>query len=356
MQDIKKKKNTIFFRADADTRMGTGHVMRCLALAQACLDDGERATLVAASAPSALEDRLKAEGMEVVHLQVEPGSAEDAQQTADLAREAGASALVLDGYQFEADYQKALRDSSGPLLVIDDDGRVGHYTADVVLNQNLHANEELYSSREAYTRLLLGTRYVALRREFMNWKDWKRLIPETAKKVLVTMGGGDPDNVTLEAIHALRKSKVEGLEAVVVAGASNPNFEALSAAAKGSKVPVRLERNAEDMPKLMAWADLAVAAGGTTAWELAFMGLPSIVLTLADNQRCSAHALAEKGAFVHLGESGAVTREAIAQAVAELSESETARRELSQRGSRLVDGLGVKRVLEVLRHLGRREP
>ena len=132
----------------------------------------------------------------------------------------------------------------------------------------------MYANREAHTRLLLGTRYVLLRREFWPWRGWRREIPAVARKVLVTLGGGDPDNVTLKVIRALAQVEIEGLEAVVVVGPANPHLEELQAAVKDTPHPIRLESNVTNMPELMAWADVAITAGGSTCWETAFMGLP----------------------------------------------------------------------------------
>src|SRR5262249_40544839 len=151
----------------------------------------------------------------------------------------------------------------------DDHGHAEHYSADLVLNQNLHAAEELYRSREPTTRLLLGTRYVLLRREFRPWGGWQRPIPEVARKVLITLGGADPDNVTLRVISAFNQLHFEGLQAVVLVGSSNPHLDELITAARTSPVVIRLESNVNDMAERMAWADAAITASGTTAWERA---------------------------------------------------------------------------------------
>ena len=165
-------KQTLLIRADASTRIGTGHVMRCLALAQAWEDSGRRAAFAMGMDAPALEDRLRSDGMEVVHLSAEPGSLEDAEMTADIAQKMGAGWAVVDGYHFGSDYQRIIKESGLRLLFIDDNGHADHYYADIVLNQNLHANEELYRKREPYTKLLFGTEYVLLRREVWPWRGW----------------------------------------------------------------------------------------------------------------------------------------------------------------------------------------
>ncbi len=199
----------LLLRADANALMGTGHVMRCLALAQAWQDRGGLAAFLSAPLPSAIETRLSAEGLAVVALKSWPGGAADAAETIRQAEALQADWVVVDGYQFDAAYHKALKDAGLKLLVLDDNGDSGFYWADLVLNQNIHAQADWYKNRASYTRLLLGTQYALLRREFLAWRGWQRDTPETAYKILVTLGGSDPDNVTLKVLEAL--SEVERL-------------------------------------------------------------------------------------------------------------------------------------------------
>jgi len=335
----------LLIRADADTQIGTGHLMRCLALGQAWQDAGGRAVFLMAVETPPLEARLRSEGMEVVRLPVQPGSTDDAIRTADFAHQVGADWVVVDGYHFGADYQRIIKDSGLRLVFIDDIGHAEHYSADLVLNQNIHAHEDLYPNREPYTRLLLGTRYVLLRREFLKWRGWKREIPEVARKVLVTMGGSDPDNVTLKVIQALQQVDMDGLEAIVVVGGSNPNHEELQAAVQDSRFPIRLESNVTDMPELMAWADVAVSAGGSTSWELAFMGVPILNLILAENQQQASTLLAAMGASICIGQGIAVTPEQISAILIWLLDNQPARRRIASIAQELIDGGGVDRVL-----------
>lgn len=339
----------LLIRADASSKIGTGHLMRCLALAQAWKDAGGRTVFLMATKVPALEHRLHPEGMEVVHLPVQPGSIDDAAQTANFAQEVGADWVVVDGYHFGADYQRTIKERGLRLLFIDDNGHAEHYYADIVLNQNIHAHEGLYRNREVYTRLLVGTRYVLLRREFLKWRDWKRKIPDVARKVLVTMGGSDSDNVTLNVIRALQQVNVDGLEAIVVVGGGNPHYEELQSAVQSSHYPIRLESNVTDMPELMAWADVAVSGSGTTCWELAFMGVPSIVVILTKNQKQVAEGLHKAGAVLDLGWYKNLSCADIANAVRHLLPDRKIRSEMAQRGRQLVDGDGVARVLMHLR-------
>ena len=339
---------TLLLRADSDIRMGTGHVMRCLALAQAWQDAGGQAGFAAARLSPGLEAQLANHGMRLEKVAADPGTEDDAGQTSELARRLGAEWVVLDGYHFPGRFQQALTQAECRVLVIDDYGHAEHYWADWVLNQNLHAEESLYRRREPRTHLLLGTRFALLRREFWSWHGRERVIPEVARKVLVTLGGSDPDNVTAKVIRALQKINLEGFEAVVVAGTSNPHWPQLEAAVAGSEAAIHVRSFVADMPELMAWADVAVAAGGTTSWERACMGLPSLVVILADNQRELAEASAQVGIGWNLGPHQRLTVAAIAEALERLMKDAAARANMARRGPELVDGQGAARVVRTL--------
>lgn len=339
---------TLLIRTDANTQMGTGHVMRCLALAQAWQETGGQACFVLAFRAPALESRLQTEGVQVVHLNVsEPGSAEDVAATAVLGRRYQAQWIVIDGYHFDAAYQRYLHAAGFRILFIDDYGHAAHYYADIVLNQNICAHPEIYLHREPYTRLLLGTKHALLRREFWPWRDWQRPFPEKARKILVTLGGSDPDNVTLAVIQALCQLPDNDLEAVVLVGAQNPHYREL-AMAVSEDARIQLRQNVTNMPEVMAWADLAISAGGSTSWELSFMGLPALVMILADNQVQTARELAAIGA-VHLLEPAALTNVAYqSQIIDSICQNYELRHTMSQKAHSLVDGRGGVRVMEAI--------
>jgi len=342
----------IVIRADASALIGTGHIMRCLALAQGWQDQGGKAIFVLANKSPELEARLLSEKMIVLYLSVEAGCYEDAHQTLVFTQQFAAQWVVVDGYHFGAEYQKAIKDFGTRLLFIDDYGHTNHYCADLVLNQNISASQNIYINRETYTKLLLGTEYTLLRREFWQWRDWQRGINPIASKILVTLGGSDPDNATIKVIQALQQITVNDLEVIVVVGGSNPHYEWLQAEVAASHLTISLQRNVNDMPELMDWADIAIAAGGSTNWELAFMGLPSIVITLADNQKAIADYLGKMGLAVSLGWHENISIIDLAEATCKLVSSDVLRKEMSELGQKLIDGLGSARVISEMQALG----
>jgi UDP-2,4-diacetamido-2,4,6-trideoxy-beta-L-altropyranose hydrolase len=344
-------RGSLLIRADAGTQIGTGHLMRCLALAQAWRAGGGRAVFLVGQGASLLAGRPGAEEFSARPLDAPAGSREDAGRTAEAAAAERSHAVVVDGYAFGADYQRRLKDAGLRLLFVDDHGHAGEYCADLVLNQNIDAAPGPYAKRAAHTRLLLGTRYALLRREFRTHGAWRRAIAPRVRRILVTLGGGDPDNVTLTVIRALRLLDDPALEAVVVAGGANPHLRALEEAARGARFPIRLVRDVPEMPALMTWADLAVSAGGTTCWEMACLGLPHLVLVLADHQKAIAAGLDRAGSVVSLGEARSCSAEEIAGRLRSLGEDARARDAMSRRGRELVDGQGALRVARELDNL-----
>ena len=323
--------------------------MRCLALAQAWMQQGGHAIALITETTSSLESRLTSESIQVLYLKSVAGSQEDARETVQIAQRVGATWVIVDGYQFSAEYQRILKENGLQLLVLDDYGHAEHYWADIVLNQNISADISLYSNREPYTQLLLGPRFALLRQEFWDWQGWQRQIPEIARKILVTLGGADPDNVTLKVIQALQQVQIDDLQVVAVVGATNPHLKVLQEAVNSSRHSMRLEHNVTNMPEFMAWADIAIAGGGSTCWELAFMGLPSLILILAENQRVIVEKLNQVGIVQILNWSMGKTADTIAQEIIKILLSEEIRTGMTKLEQALIDGQGCDRVLMILK-------
>ena len=282
--------NNLIIRADASIRMGTGHVMRCIALGQAWQDAGGNVSFVSCCESDGIKKRIREEGFGLSELSGSyPESEEDISITLDIAGQTGAAWVVVDGYHFDLAYQKALRQAGLKLLYVDDYNHLPEYEADILLNQNIGA-EELDYHCNSECRRLLGLRYVMLRREF-RYINSKRESGGALQHVLVTMGGSDPDNATLQVIKAFLRLDVEQLHVRVVVGASNPHLKSLRNAIKNQPARVELLTAVNDMPTLMQWADFAISSAGSTCWELAAVGVPFATVILADNQQGIANGL-----------------------------------------------------------------
>jgi UDP-2,4-diacetamido-2,4,6-trideoxy-beta-L-altropyranose hydrolase len=327
----------VLIRADAGAGIGAGHWTRCLALAQACRDAGDRVTLVSRTGIPWLSARWKSEGVEVVRIRADRGGDRDAREVVRLARDRRSSWIILDGYCFGAEYQRAVKESGSRVMLVDDVGGARAYGVDAILNQNLGARKELYEGRSPACRLLLGPRYALLRREFRS-RPRARRAARVARRILVTLGGGDWSRMIRRIVRAIEGLEGRDWEARVVLGT------APDAAGVPASRQVTYERNVPDMRALMAWADLAVTGAGSTCWETAFMGLPCVLIVLAENQRSIAGSLAGRGAAVSVGWHERVTERSLRQAVARILESPDRRAALARRGRDLVDGRGAARV------------
>ena len=336
----------ILIRADASAEIGAGHVMRCLALAKAWQSTGGSATYLMAECFPAIEERLVREGVTVSRITAAPATPADAQQTAAEATRVNASWLVVDGYRFAPDYLRRLKAAGLRILFLDDDGRFDFYPADVVLNQNISADRKMYEKRDRLTRLLLGPEYVLLRPEFLA-ETKAREHPAIARKVLVTMGGSDPDNVTGKVLAALT-SLGSDIEGRVVVGSGNPWHADLQALTERLVPKVKLARSPENMAPLMRWADVAISGAGSTYWELAHMGLPAIVIAYSADQEDIAKILAERENAISLGWHANLSEEQVSDALLRLLNDYERRCAMSERGRKLVDGQGAARVVKFL--------
>ena len=354
----------VLIRADASLNMGTGHIMRCLAFAQYLQNHQVNPIFICAELPDQLQTRLVSEKIKFILIDAELGSDEDAQITINLAQKYQAHWLIIDGYQFNSEYQKYLKEADFKILFFDDYGHCNYYYADLVLNQNLGANQELYNNRENYTKLLLGSDYTLLRKEFLSWQKWQREIKPHANKILVTMGGSDRDNVTLKVVQSLAlivdslirfDSSQTSLELdrgefqiMLIVGGSNPHFDSLKSYCDTLPLNITLKQNVANMTELMAWADMAICGGGSTNWELAFMGLPTIVITIADNQREIAQNLAEMGLIISVGWWENITIDMLKKVILELIINRNKRKKMSYLGKQLIDGKGIDRIFQAM--------
>lgn len=389
----------LVIRVDASSRIGTGHVMRSVALGQAWLDadrhqaevrgqesgvrsgdqrseirgqgrEAPSVVFICAEISEGLADRLETEGFDLVRINAEPGTPEDIRQTVEALsgfRSHPSSLplwLVLDGYHFGVEYQRAIRAASYKLLLIDDCNHLPEYECELLLNQNINAAELKYSINPE-ARLLLGTQYSLLRREFLNVDAVSSPHPgggergedtastddsadATRTRVLVTMGGADPDNVTLRVVKALEKAALPGLTARIVVGPANPHQAVLETALQHSTSNIQLI-NSADMAELMNWADLAISAAGSTCWELLSMGVPFATVILADNQEGVAHYLKEQGGIHCFGWAEAPFESDVIEFLKKIHEGSPQ----AAQPSCIIDGLGAGRVVEQLRKCSR---
>jgi UDP-2,4-diacetamido-2,4,6-trideoxy-beta-L-altropyranose hydrolase len=331
----------LIVRADATSAIGSGHLMRCLALAQAWAGNKDSVHFVSRCESASISASVRGEGF-VLHAVQDVDAGWDAIE--DLVKAEPGSALVLDGYGFNAADHERGRSLGMPVLAIDDNAHLPNYAADLIVNQNPYANELCYSAA-AHSRLLLGTQYALLRREFAARRLAERECRENACRILVTLGGSDPDNVSLKVVEACQQTT--GTEACVVAGPANCHLDELRSAVRGDS-RIHIETATTAMSRWMAWAEMAVIGAGSTCWECCYMGLPAITIVLAENQKRIAEWMAEARITVNLGWHTEVSVARISRAIGTLAAAQPMRTAMNQRGQKLVDGRGAARVAQAL--------
>ncbi len=340
-------RRTLLIRADASSEIGVGHVMRCLALGQVWRNGGGRVAYVMANSTEWVQKRLEREGFDVILIGPRVELQVDILRTLQAARELNAGWIVIDGYQFPPKYGNVIKSTGLGLVLVDDCGVAEDCTADFVLNANFGAHSGMYRKCRSYTRLLLGTQYTLLRQDFTLWRRWQREIPERARKILITMGGSDPDNTTQVALHAIELLR-SPIATTVLSGGSNPRSSDLIQMASRIGKHVRVEESVANLPELMAQSDLAIIAGGGTLWELLFMACPVVSFGRTDVQRRILEPLHHEGAIVHMGDPQYADPEVLARVIEEISLSPSRRAKMAFPAKRYVDGEGADRVCGIL--------
>lgn len=313
----------VLFRVDASTEVGTGHVMRCLTLAQRLAHRGAFCTFACRESPGHLLDLIAARGFATAPLPaVGPLDWEqDAQAALRTLPAEGCDLLVVDHYQLDARWEQRLRGRARRLLVIDDLADRPH-DCDVLLDQNLYEDmDHRYRGLvPASARLFLGPRYVLLAPQFVELRARRRPSSGQVRTLLASFGGADPSAQTgkaLDALERLNGERVTPIVADVVVGASNPHRAQLEARCR--RLPwVRWHFASDRVAELMAQADLALGAGGTMVWERCAVGLAAVVVVLAANQRDTVNVLAQRGCLLSLGDADGVEAGAMHAALLQL--------------------------------------
>lgn len=325
--------------------------MRCLALAQAWREAGGRAAFASAALASSLRQRVLDEGFPCYFIAANLGSQGDAAETAAIAGRCSAAIVAIDGYHFDGGFRKPLHAAGLITVAIDDNGDVGPCADALIVNQNIHASADLYRYGEAQSKLLLGTDYVLLRREFRDRIRAAGSRGGPVRNILVTMGAADRDNATSRVIRSLRELDLRGIEIQAVVGGENAHGREIEAACLSLSGAHADPDPGAGMAALIARADVAVTAGGSTMWELAALGVPFVSIVVAENQRRAASAM---GALGFPSVTAANIEAELPARLGELIPDAARRQMLSDTGRRLVDGQGATRVCREMLVLARR--
>lgn len=321
----------LLIRADANSTIGTGHVMRCLALAEAWLERGGRVVFVSEPLPAVISRRIELIGAAVV-----PTSGIELLLQAHAPR-----AVVVDGYHLGADVQSALAATGAQVLVIDDDGTTATRAAHFVVNQHASATRDLYTNLDA--KLLLGPDYTLLRRAFWTAAPVQEP-PAHARRLLVSFGGADPMNLTPRVIDAV--APLAGFEALVLGGTANARAAELRAPSDAI-ASIQVVPHIDDIATQMRRTDLAIVAAGGTCWELAACGVPLIAVAVAKNQLAVTASIERLRLGITMPHAE-FTIEAVRATIMSIANDPGRRGDMARRGRAAVDGCGALRVVDAL--------
>ncbi|TXH04027.1 MAG: UDP-2,4-diacetamido-2,4,6-trideoxy-beta-L-altropyranose hydrolase [Nevskiaceae bacterium] len=353
------------FRTDASSAIGTGHVRRCLALAQALAERGAQVVFVSRSLHGDQAELIRSAGITLLSLPRPLRSATagndtphadwlgvhwetDAEQTlAALDGLGEIDWLVVDHYALERDWERALRGRVRKIMVIDDLADRVH-DCDLLLDQNLFERPEgrykALVSPDA--RLLLGPAYALMRPEFQQARRNVRVRDGRVEKILVFMGGVDAAGVTLPAVRALIPLLQRDMSVDVVVSPACPDFDRVKDLC-ALHPALTLHPGTDRMAQLMAASDLAIGAGGSASWERACLGLPAVLVPVAENQMAVSAELAEHGAVLRVTPSASIEDD-LRRTVDVLISQPALMRSMSRCNSALADGRGLRRVTALL--------
>jgi len=331
----------VVIRADASLQMGTGHIIRCLTLAQALQEKGALVNFICREHLGDLIEFIETKGFKVHRLPLheqgviseqsdEPlinrastqqpclkstksgqlvtntlfhshwlGSTQyqDAQDCMDVLKTLNPDWLITDHYALDETWQVLLEDYYHKLMVIDDLADRKHQ-CNLLLDLTFGRKPEDYQALVPENcQMLLGSQYTLLRPEFAQWREYslKRRVNPEFKKLLITMGGVDPDNITSQVLETLKTCILpKEMEITVIIGATAPHIDTVKTQAKAMPCKTHVKINVDNMAEIMANSDFAIGASGGTTWERCCLGLPSLLWVLADNQKTIAKNLVER--------------------------------------------------------------
>ncbi len=330
----------LYIRVDANETIATGHMMRCLSIADAAKDFGEDTTFIMADERADMLVKSKGYHSVILHTQWDDMDGE-IEKMLDIIRKNSISHLLIDSYQVTEKYLMSLSEETKVTYIDDLDKFI--YPVDTLICYAAYYDKFNYASKYSDTKLLLGTKYVPLRREFCGLK--KKLIHDRIERILVLSGGTDRMNVLQQILDAA--VSFENIHIDAICGIYNPNFDMLCKRYDSCE-NISLHRSTDNIISYMQSADVAISAGGTTLYELCACGTPTISYIIADNQIDNASWFAENGVIALAGDARKDDIDTNLNEILEKYRDSAYRRMLSEKMQQIVDGHGAERIASFL--------
>lgn len=352
----------VLFRVDSGSDIGVGHVSRCLTLARGLARGGAEIHFVCRTHAGAALDWIRAAGFRLHALPVCPTRTDagpyaawlgadwvqDSRETLDVLHTCGAPFdwVVIDHYAIGRKWSLRLREATARIMVIDDLADRPH-DCDLLLDQNLREGNPYTEQVPQGTRLLIGPRHALLREAFADIHRSIAARSGIVRRINVFFGGSDPTGETFKALDVLAVMDRDDIVADVVVGAGNPRRREVARRCEDLR-QARFHCQVDDMATLFAEADLALGAAGVASWERMAVGLPALIVSVAENQVENMRQLARNGVACALGVSRNVTALDIRIALESLMVEPWRVRAMSEAALACVDGAGTARVIEAM--------
>jgi UDP-2,4-diacetamido-2,4,6-trideoxy-beta-L-altropyranose hydrolase len=339
----------VCFRTDASFNIGTGHVMRCLTLADELRQKGTDINFICREGPGNLISYIENRGYKVHQLPGDIDIETDKRLTDKILSkyETKSDWLIIDHYDIDISWEHPLRKCAKKLMVVDDLADRKH-DCDLLLDQNYSKIDNRYNDLVPDKCIqLLGTEYAILRPQFQKARGTPKKRDGGVNRILVFMGGADSKNITSKALRAIHMLDRSNIAIDVVVGDLNQYHDEIKILT--SKIPNTIcHHNVDNMAELMLSADLCIGAGGTATWERCCVGLPTITIVLAENQKNISADLDKEGTLINLGWYHNVTENNIKEKIEGLIDGPQEMATMSEKSRRLVDGKGVNRVVDTI--------
>ncbi len=340
-------KPKIVIRADGGTSIGMGHVIRCLALADMLKNDFTIVFAIQMPVESVIKS-IHTITETILHLPITNNYSQDASNFCGFLEET--DIVILDGYNFKTDYQKAIKDKGCKLVAIDD-LHAWHHVADVIINHAAGVDPAKYSA-EKYTQFCLGLDYVLLRKAFLTNSSEEKEV-NTIKKVFISMGAADVTNLTQKYTEAL--IQVNGIEEIhLMLGSINSNLTSIEKLIEKTKVPKIIKHfdiSAEQLVKLLQQCDLAICPASSISLEACATGIALVSGYTAENQKGILKGLASKNVIINWNNLNKISADTIVTSLNELSKHSGKLNQIIENQKSVVDGKSPKRLLDVFKKL-----
>ncbi len=332
--------NILLVRADASGLIGGGHIMRCLALADAWVKNGGNATFVSAEISKEFVELIEKHGHKFEKILAVRGANNDILLTFSLYKELNAVAVVLDGYCFTSAYQKTMHNFGLFVIVYDDLGSSEKFFCNILVNQNIHADSIYYNLLVKGATLLTGSRYASIRDEYLAFRNTSKKY-SSVTNVVISLGLSDTTKIIEDILRCLSKIEQKLCINIVV---GQGNIDSVQRVANSTRHQISCSKMTEDFSEVLSKADLAIISSGGTAHEAASIGVPMIVVCIAKNQQPAYKEFVSREIALGGGMSDSFDCSIFFKEVMKAIEYKKVRVQLGINGMKYVDGKGAERV------------